>query len=353
MNKVRVMGAISASVLASLIVGNIAFGGTIETSKESIKPLSVEVKSFNTDDYIQLIENYDLNNYGVAQSQVIYSNIRLKYDKGQVVSASTETNKAEIYKDTIMNDNISSFDMYTEYKDFGNGYDTCHYIEFTGKPEKDDILEDALTYIFDNETVSDIIRHIRIGDKSIEYENAFIEFNSEHGFQYDRFGKYEIRIYVNSGILSDSGIDTVKISETEPIMNDNAFLENKNWYSQNSNDISKIFGLEKSDNVADIDSITYKYSYVREFDRDNNIEKNNFLRYNLEKDIETIGGVKITFHIDEYDRYNVGRLGYIMLSGTIDKKVLETYKNQYFPSIDMKYRSNYSTENFKSFSKSY
>ena len=347
------MGAISVAVLASLIAGNIAFGDTIETHKESIKPLSVEVKPFNTDDYIQLIENYDLNNYGVAQSQVIYSNIRLKYYKGQVVSASTETNKAEIYKDTLMNDNISSFDMYTEYKDFGNGYDTCHYIEFTGRPKKDDILEDALTYIFDSNTVSDIIRHIKLGDSSIKYNNALVVFNSEHGFKYDRFGKYEIRIYVNSGILSDSGIDTVKLSETEPIMNYNAFLENKNWYSQNSNDISKIFGLEKSDNVADIDNVTYKYSYVREFDRDNNIEKNNFLRYNLEKDIETIDGVKITFHIDEYDRYNVGRLGYIMLSGTIDKEILETYKNQYFPSIDMKYRSNYSTENFKSFSKSY
>ena len=353
MNKVRAIGAISVAVLASLIVGNIAFGDTIETTKESIKPLSVEVKPFNTDDYIQLIENYDLNNYGVAQSQVIYSNIKLNYYNGKVISVSTETNKAEIYKDTLLNDNISSFDMYTEYKDFGNGYDTCHYIEFTGKPKRDDILGDALTYIFDSNKVSDIIRHIKLGDNIIEYANALVEFNSEHGFQYDRFGKYEIKIYVNSGILSDSGIDTVKLSETEPIMNDKAFLENKNWYSQNSNDISKIFGLEKSDNVADIDSVTYKYSYVREFDRDNNIEKYNFLRYNIEKDIETTDGVKITFHIDEYDRYNVGRLGYIMLSGTVDKEVLEAYKEKYFTNIDMNYRSNYSTENFKSFSKSY
>lgn len=353
MNKVRVMGAISTAILASLIVGNIAFGGTIETDIENKVPSVVEVKPFNTDDYIQLIENYDLNNYGVSQSQVIYSNIRLKYDKGQVLSASTETNKAEIYKDTLLNDNISSFDMHTEYKDFGNGCDTCHYIEFTGKPEKDDILEDALTYIFDSNTVSDVIRHIKLGDNSIEYQNALVKFNSEHGFKYDRFGKYEIKIYVNSGILNDSGIDTVKLSETEPIMNDKAFLENKNWYSQNSNDISKIFGLEKSNDVAYIDSITYKYSYVREFDRDNNIEKDNFLRYNIEKDIETDDNVKITFHIDEYDRYNVGRLGYIMLSGTVDKEVLETYKDKHFPSIDMKYRSNYSTEKFKSFSKSY
>lgn len=347
------MGAISTAILSSLIIGNIAFGDVIETPEKSIKPLSIEVKSFNTNDYIELIENYDLNNYGIAQSQVIYSNIKLDYCDGTIVSASTETNKSEIYKDTLLNDNISSFDMYTEYKDFENGYDTCHYIEFTGKPKKGDIVEDALTYIFDSNTVSDIIRHIKLGDNSIKYNDALVEFNSEHSFKYDRFGKYEIKIYVNSGILNDSYIDAVKLLEIEPIMNDNAFLENKNWYSQNSNDISKIFGLEKSDNVADIDSVTYKYSYVREFDRDNNIEKDNFLGYNIEKDIETTDGVKITFHIDEYDRYNVGRLGYIMLSGTIDKEVLETYKNKYFHSIDMKYRSNYSTENFKSFSKSY
>ena len=237
MNKVRVMGAISVAVLSSLIVGNIAFGDTIETDIENKVPSVIEVKSFNTDDYIQLIENYDLNNYGVAQSQVVYYNIKLDYSDGKVISASTETNKAEIYKDTLMNDNISSFDMYTEYKDFGNGYDTCHYIEFTGKPEKDDILEDALTYIFDSNTVSDIIRHIKLGDNSIDYGDALVEFNSDHGFQYDRFGKYEIKIYVNSGILSDSGIDTVKLSETEPIMDDNAFLENKNWYSQNYNQV--------------------------------------------------------------------------------------------------------------------
>lgn len=290
-----------------------------------------KLKSMTSKDVLDLYKLYDINNLGEPLSQISTDSLEFVYENGQLIEVKNDTPRGTTYKVTEKNSGLSFIEINTTYKNFEGGYDT-EVIIHVGAEENSDILYDILDNLMEG-TDNDLFIKNLINDTTeileINFDNGSLVLTKGSGIG---FGVREYDIYVkeNLGVLKDGKLDASMIMEIEKDSNLFTFENFENSKDKEFTEILKKF--DKSDN-KDYDKITYEIAWVRDFDRDNNIELDEKKDYYMRRTYSK-GNTDIVLHVDGYDRYNVNRKWYIGVFGTglsdeMKETLLEKIGKQY------------------------
>lgn len=288
-------------------------------------PCNKDIFVLSTGDISRLIRKYKLNNTGIYEAQINLEKIVLNYRDGQLVSADSSLPKAMQYKSNDMNCGIGSVGLSAVYGTELTGtkdYDTLVKIEFNGRRQYNEFMNDVLDTIFGDKEISNKILEYGTGELNVGSAVVKIEDNT-YGSG-NSVGNLKISVYSNSGVQLEKNLDASRLMELEQLTNPSAFKELKNY---NEKVMGKVLNISDFDKIEEnalkdgITSVVYERAYTLEFDRALNKELDKDMEYYIEKRYK-YPDKEIVLHIDDYDRFNCKRKYYIDVMSQ-DDKVLE------------------------------
>lgn len=315
---------------------------------------NTSVRSLTTSDIMDIIKKYNLINHPDNSAQIMLEKLQIKYKDGLPIFATTKTGSSRIYKYTKDNYSISSIDMYTEYGVLDrDGYDTLVHIKFNGNKDNTNILVDILSRIFMNTNeLAEVLHNIGGNNelnKTFTFENSSVDIvkgmKNGRGIQ-----SVELRVYENKNIHDGKILDTVRLQELEQLGSPLSFEEMKNY----SKDNSKIFTNSENIDKNILDNILIERAWTNILDITTGKETEDFDIYYIEKSnhyASDLDNYDVVLHIDNYDRFRIGRNNYMCISSTLSKEYLANKAFKIFDGRDdLIYRDDFNTENFKIFS---
>ena len=343
----------SDTALNKGVVETVKRDDNIVISNVSTKTDAVDKQEFilNSSEIMKLVQKYDLNNYGTSEAQVVVE--RLQFNSN---GATNKTSRGNIYKRTSTNFGISSVDMYTDYT-MKDGYDTHVYVDFVGDVKDNDFTHDVVASIIEEDAVAkDVVNRI-LNEESFTYNIQLGAYGAQLRCKH-RGGSHGYRLEVesNSGVLVENKFRASKLAEVEQLLNPEAIKEVENYTAVNPELAEKLLDLEVNLNGHNGERLTdtvVERAWVRDFDREKNEELNEFKRYYVEKEYNLTDNdnnkYKIVMHVDDFDRYNIGRKAWVGSLGTSSKEVLASALESLSVDLnDCVFRDDYG-KNFKSF----
>lgn len=306
----------------------------------------------NSSEIIELVKRYDLNNYGDSSSQVIIERVQFDSD-----GATNKTSRGNVYKRTAENVGISSIDMFTEYC-MKDGYDTHVYVDFVGQAKENNFTSDVVASIIEEDAVEkDVVGRI-LNEESFTYNIQLGNYGAQLRCQ-NRGGVngYKLVVESNSGVLVGNRFRASRLSEVEQLIKPEALKEVENYTALSSELAEKLLDLKTNlvgSNGEWIADTTVERAWVRDFDKEKNLELNEFKRYYVEKEYgiqdRDNNKYKIVMHLDDYDRYGIERKAWVGSLGTASKEVLASALESLSVDVENEciYRNDYE-KNFKSF----
>lgn len=315
-----------------------------------------DVRVLTTTNIVEILKKYDLINHPEPSAQIILEKLYINYENGLPVKATSQVGESRIYKLSEKNTGISSIELYTEYGNTDkDGYDSMTYIKFIGDRDESSIFMDVLNKVFlDTYEITGVMHEISKyteAESELTFNNCIVGIKkgmrSSSGIQ-----SVELKVYENKGVHNGKILDTVRVSELEQLCDQKSFEEIKNYSEGKLEILNQTVNLDKNEDFSknnEITSIIYERAWTHAIDDKTKEESKEFNRYYMEKEI-SYNDWSITTHIDDYDRFNIGRKYFVIISGIETKPFLENKAKEIFGNMDEAvYNYDYTTENFKSF----
>lgn len=271
-----------------------------------------------SEDIANIAKELNLNNYGNVSADLATENIIITYDNDcNITRCSNRTNKFYNRSESLKERNISNLDIFTEYGNNELGYNTLTHIEFISDLSTFQMLKPYIVKVTYPEIGKLIDKNYDTKEiiSTINFNNGIIKIDEDYTYNMNSVS-IKLDIYYNLDILNDSYIDTVRLAEYEPLLNNSSFDSLENYTKESKIDTDKIMTLENIEECGKgfkLDTITISRDWVKESN-----ESSNYLVYNTSKNYIIKANdklFKIGFTVEGYDRFNLHRLKRITVAG--------------------------------------
>lgn len=314
---------------------------TKETEVESSEAQNVIVVMGNTlnanpitsSDIADMCKTFELTNYGTPDSEIIVESLAVIYDRFEnVTKCSNMTSKGRAQLESKSTDCVNRLEVYTEYGKNERGYDTVTHMDFKGSIQNYALIKPYIVKVANKSVFEYIVgsgneTQPNGGCRDLQFDNGEIKITKVSG-GYDGSIGMNIDIYYNLDILKESNIDTVRLAQYEPLINNTTFEELENYAKVSIIKDKEVLALEFNDWYAQ----KYKTDVIkitRDWVKDNE-DTGKYYIYNAEKKYyfyDDTENYTLAYVLDVYNKFNTDREKAIKIGSNNADACKELMKN--------------------------